>query len=200
MAMSDSMDELIAMKKDLLASGEYEYVDDPILMKEHRTVSSTMPLQLQAMINNINSQQGIDEHDRANAIDMITNHFIRTQQGNRITKRMIKRTGVEGFETGADEMFRSFHTNNEMMTRHRIALKRIPAIADANRRLDLFIDALKSGRPETLIKLSPEERAVVHREYGKADRDPLLVERLVRDQAEINRRIEGTQEKFEVRW
>lgn len=192
MAMSDSQSELLAQRKELIASGEYleEDVAKPSLLKEHRSLATSMPLSLQSMINNINSQTAVDAADKAVAIEMITNHFIRTQQGNRITKKLIRRTGTLGFETGSDEMFRAFHTNNEMMTRHIVALDRWPAIAEAEKKLDTFNDALRTRRPADLIKLPLRERALIKQGYGK--RDDTASVSLGEDISAIKQRIAAT--------
>jgi hypothetical protein len=188
--MSDSLDDLKAQKKDLQKSGEYLEVSDPGLMKSHREFAETMPLQLSQMLNNIDSQSGVDDAEKALAKDMITNHFIRTQQGNRITKHMVRREGVHGFATGADEMFRSYRSNNEMMTRATVALKRMPAIAEHRKKLNQFYDALRSRAPRHLIALPQKQRDLINRGYGK--RNENITARFGEDIAELEQRLKAT--------
>ena len=196
MAMSDSPSELQTQLDEMKASGEYDpnhLSNSPMLLEEHRNFTSTMPLAMQTMMHNIDSQSGPSVEEKGIAKAMILNSFIQTQQGNRITKKMMRRKGVVGYETGATEMFRSFNTNNQMMARHIVALTRWPAIQKAQQYGKAFLDAMNNlDRAKNLAKLNARDRALITRGYGKLDAGAAT--RLSEDVREINARIKKTAE------
>ena len=74
---------------------------------------------------------GVDDGIKDLMKSMMTTSFIKSQQGNRITKKLLKRQGVHGYETGGDELLKSLQTNAEMMAQGIVALDRIPALKKA---------------------------------------------------------------------
>jgi hypothetical protein len=191
MAMSDSPAELTAMKKEMDAEGIYHELTDPIHVSEHNKLSSvqSMPLQLRTMLKNVDSMVGIDTHEKQLIRAGTITSFIKSQQGNRITKRLMRRSGVYGYETDPTAVMTSLRTNNEMMSRHNVSLDRIPEINEAFKEADNFINAAR-GKREAVVKLSPELQALVTREYGAVD--PTKVTRLSNDFRELQHRFEAT--------
>lgn len=169
MAMSDSPAELLDMKTEMMASGDYVSVSDPATMAQMATASSGMPLNLQKMIDNLNSMSGHSAAEKAVMQEMIRNMFVQTQQGNRITKKLLRRKGVHGYQTGFDDMTTAFRTNNEMMSRHIVALDRMPVVKKATSYLRKFVDAVARRTPDALGKLEPTDAARISRGYGKDD-------------------------------
>ena len=167
MAMSDDPAELLAMKTDMMASGDYVSVSDPGTITQVATSSAGMPLNLQKMIDNLKSMSGYTDAEKNVMQQMIQNMFVQTQQGNRITKKQLRRKGVHGYQTGFDDMTTAFRTNNEMMSRHLVALDRMPVIKKAQSYLRKYKDALERGSGEAFDKLEPADQARISRDYGK---------------------------------
>ena len=192
MAMSDSKRELTQMKQDLQATGKFKVLSDPILTAEQRDISSgAVPLKMAAMLRNLNTMSGIDEQERDLVKASLAHIFIQTQGGNQITKKLRKRSGVHGYEVGANEMTRSFASNNDMMSRHIVSLDRIPNIKAGVAESQSYIDALRYGgaEPKYMKHLSPSQQALITRQYAKGDTD--MADRLAQVQKELVARIEG---------
>lgn len=192
MAMSDSLNELKTQQKDLTGSGEYKFISDPVELSQKTTLAGAMPLKLEKMLNNIDSQSGRSPHEKAVMKQMATAMFAQTQQGNRITKHLMKRTSVHGYDVSFEAMRKAFRTNNEMMSRHNVALDRMPKIKAAESYMDKYVDALARRHDPSgtaLSKLTAEDQAVISRNMGKYTDDS--ARRLQADVKAVKDRIEG---------
>jgi len=190
MAMG-TMSQLLRQKAALEKDGDWTDISVPIEAAEANTTSvNAAPQQLAALLRNIDSMSGIEDSEKRLMRQGAVYSFAKNQQGNRITKRLLHRTGVYGHVTDTKDLFDSLRVANEMLSRHVVSLDRIPQIRDAMKELMDYVKAASSPtRRDYLDRLSPELQAMAGRQYGK---DNLKPERLAADAAELKRRIDGT--------
>ena len=179
MAMGETVAELEALK-EAMESGtdakEYEWISDPLAMGVNHTPDRAMiPSQLASFHRNIDSMKGKTDTEKATLKSMATNVFVRTQQGNRLTKKMLHRRGVAGYETKQlDHLLATLNANNEMMSRHSVNRRRMAAIEKARADAKAFILAAAGrggvGDPEALAKVPEHLRHLLTTEYGKGGR------------------------------
>ena len=175
MAMGETVDELEALKAQMQADpdNDYKWISDPLMMEINHTPDKAMiPSQLAALHNNINSMKGKTDAEKATLKSMATNSFIRTQQGNRLTKKMLRRTGVAGYEANnLERLLATLNSNNEMMSRHIVNRRRMADIEKARTDARNFILAAGTrggfGNAEALAKVEPHLRHLLTTEYGK---------------------------------
>lgn len=165
MAMSDDVLELQGMVKDMRAGGQYEEVSDVSTLESYRNSASMVPLALKRMLANIDSMTGMDEAQKKMAKTAATNAFIQTQHGSRLIKNLVRRQGVHGYETGIQNMFRSFNSHNEMMSRHKVSLDRLNRIREHQLAVERHLEAMRS--PAARAALPPAERDIAERDYAK---------------------------------
>jgi len=177
MAMAETVKELEELKEAMEAdSKEYEWISEPLAMGINHTPDKAMvPSQLAAFHRNIDSMKGKTDAEKATMKSMATNVFVRTQQGNRLSKRLLRRTGVAGYETKLlDNLLATLNANNEMMSRHSVNRRRMAAIEKARKDAHNFVLAAAGrggvGDPEALAKVEPHLRPLLTRDYGKGGR------------------------------
>ena len=177
MAMGDTLAELEALREAELTgphgSEYYDGISNAMAMEEnHMPDRSMIPSQLASLHRDIDSMSGPSDAEKATLRSMATQTFIRTQQGNRLTKRMLKRTGVAGYETEQlEHLLASFNSNNEMMTRHIVNRRRMAAMEQARNEAHAFMNAIAGrGGPEELAKVPEHLRHIATREYGTEGR------------------------------
>ncbi|MET0720002.1 MAG: hypothetical protein ABWY64_04070, partial [Tardiphaga sp.] len=205
MAMGETVKELEELREAELNgpdAKEYDWIAEPIAMSVNHTPDKAMvPSQLAAFHHNIDSMKGKTKAEKAQMKSMATNVFIRTQQGNRLTKRMLRRAGVAGYETKLlDNLMATLNANNEMMSRHRVNRRRMAAIEKARKDAQNFIYAAAGrggvGDPEALAKVEPHLRHLLTRDYGKEGR----AAQLSQDWETIQKRYEQLLNPREIRF
>ena len=181
MAMGETVKELEELKEAMESgpdASEYEWLSEPLAMGVNHTPDRQMiPSQLASFHRNIDSMKGHTDAQKATLKSMATNVFVRTQQGNRLTKKMLRRAGVAGYETKQlDNLLATLHSNNEMMSRHSVNRRRMAAIEKARDDAKAFVLAA-AGRggirdPEALAKVPEHLRPLITRTTARGDGQP----------------------------